>query len=105
MTAPLNLDALQALCDAATADDWRFRPSDQGGGVLMRGDPNASRKERHPQEFLQVCPLEDAAFIAAARSAVPALIQEVRQLRVRVDELQNSPGEDFGLPPFPIGGD
>lgn len=84
---PAELDALERLCEAATPARWRagavekhhvFARHDEGlaglGGerVLLR------MNEHFPHEA-------DAAFIAAAREAVPALIAEVRHLRTVVE--------------------
>jgi hypothetical protein len=67
-TPALDLDELQRLCDAATPGPW-----DVEDGVVLRkvGD---------------VIFVEDAAFIAAARDALPKLIARVRELEARVNE-------------------
>lgn len=78
-----ELSALQALCDAATPGEW-VRNETWGlvdAGCIVetataRGDP------RLRIATLSGAGIEaDAAFIAAARTALPALIAEVRRLR------------------------
>lgn len=69
----LDLDHLQALADAATEGPWTARAvypflveqGDAGFVSTNLADSTAA----------------DAAFIAAARTAVPELIAEVRRLR------------------------
>lgn len=87
----IDLDKLQALCDAATPPPWTVHkcgidgpvgldevisPGDvecmaycYGGSSTVRGDRLA----------------EDLQFIAAARTALPELIARVRELEARLD--------------------
>lgn len=67
----IDLDALEALAEAATPGPW-----EAVGFYVRLGDGFAvalanSRQEHSPS---------DAAFIAAARTAVPALVARVREL-------------------------
>ncbi|MEV4846109.1 hypothetical protein AB0K20_23190 [Micromonospora matsumotoense] len=66
---PLDLDALDALAAAATDGPWTAHPDGLVWSPLI-GDPVSG----------SVLP-EDAALIAAARNALPALVAEVRQHR------------------------
>lgn len=105
MTAPLDLDALRALADAATPGPW-FTPDSPRlqGAVSSRignrevqvasidGDA-AMHDERAAAVDIQRA---NAGFIAAARTALPTLIDEVRRLRAlalkwldEVDSLQD----------------
>lgn len=81
----LDLDAIEARANAATAGPWvqdleSFGHADVytqdasmfGGTVHTHDDP-------YPRGGFN--PAEDAAFIAAARQDVPALVAEVRRLR------------------------
>jgi hypothetical protein len=76
MTAPLDLDALLALAEAATPGPWRVTRM-----TLFGGSPGAQVDA--PGYCVADCcesdlPGADAAFIAAARTAVPELIEQVR---------------------------
>jgi hypothetical protein len=73
----LDLDALEALCNAATPGAWVR--SSLGFQVLTR---NAERSvcELNATESVG-SQIATADFIAASRAALPALIAEVRRLR------------------------
>lgn len=68
---PIDLDAAQALTDAATPGPWTFNgsefraPSPYNGFMLVRA----------------VCKDSDAEFIAQARTLVPALFAELLEAR------------------------
>lgn len=78
--SPAEIAALRKLADAATPGPWAVE--DERGEVVTRhwqgetpvvcGPPRARGWDLDP---------EDAAFIAAARTAVPALLDEVERLR------------------------
>jgi predicted RNase H-like nuclease (RuvC/YqgF family) len=75
-----ELDRLQALADAATPGEWQASTviagmitHDQHGWIAHC--PRGSCKETEQMAR------QDAAFIAAARAALPRLIAEVRRLR------------------------
>lgn len=75
-----ELARLQALADAATAGPWTAATTvDEYGQRLHTMDvlPLTSFGEIEPH---------DAAFIAASRDAIPALIAEVRRLRSAMRE-------------------
>lgn len=83
MTTPLtdaDLDQLDALAEAATPGPWHYNPNGKG----VEGDGWVRASDRG-HEFDVVTETywrkEDAAFIAAARLAIPALVAEVRRLR------------------------
>jgi hypothetical protein len=83
MPEPLNLDAVQALVDAATPGPWSAITSgvangdhwyicDEGESIAMiSANDGVNEDQREP----------DAEFIAATRTLVPALIAEVRRLQ------------------------
>lgn len=76
-----DLTDLQALAQAATPGPWI---ADEGHGLTADGDPLAAAGPYDdPAGFW--CH-EDAAFIAAARDAVPALIARVRKAEAERDE-------------------
>jgi len=79
----IDIDAARALCDAATPGPWVWFGDLSIGDVYL----SAGRKREvlwpsgmHTEGYLDVAP-EDAAFIAAARDLVPALLAEVERLR------------------------
>ena len=83
-----ELDALKALADAATPGPWEV---EHHSGILVDGVPSTcavlTSQEYDMASFgddLQG--YFDAAFIAAARAAVPALIAEVERLREELDD-------------------
>jgi hypothetical protein len=81
-TEPIDLDAAQALADAATPGPWTswrkipgvVRIETTTGDALIYRD---SLDEEDGQLITEA----DAEFIAAARTVVPALIAEVQELR------------------------
>jgi hypothetical protein len=102
-----NLILWQALADAATPGPWGWCPPDKGAservfllasctapGMLHEGTDHTfencgfpvlrcyevPEEEKDDQADLRPSPA-DAVFIAVAREAVPALIQEVRRLQ------------------------
>ncbi|MEV8339230.1 hypothetical protein [Leucobacter sp. NPDC077196] len=92
--AELDYDELQRLADAATEGPWKWthEPGDDEGAL------RSSSEERyvlcanglHTEGFIAVG-VADAEFIAAARSAVPALLDRVRELESqKVCEHQNA---------------
>ena len=83
-----DLDALQALCDQATPGPWHHCCADGGGcgGYFVWRDESADRMvdtSARGDGEKGGDPLDraDAAFIAAARTALPPLLDEVRRLR------------------------
>lgn len=79
-----ELNRLQALCDAATPGPWWV--SDDGLNDVWNGEeefaenliaPGCVRHGEAPSERIRA----DQDFIAAARTALPELIAEVRRLR------------------------
>jgi hypothetical protein len=82
----IDIDAARALCDAATPGPWVWFGDLSIGNMYL----SAGRKREvlwpsgmHTEGYLDVAP-EDAAFIAAARDLVPALLAEVERLRDQV---------------------
>lgn len=96
-TEPLDLDALKALDQAATPGPWTTPGPDTVGQWVIyddewtiaearaysHNDPMSNRPGARGPGYID--PDANAAFIAAARTAVPALIAEVDQLRVERD--------------------
>ena len=81
MTTDIDLDAIRRLTEAATPAPWTAHPD----GLVWPeriGDPVSGSVL-----------VEDAEFIAAARSAVPALLAEVRRMRAEWDRLVNERAE------------
>ncbi len=88
-TESLDLVALQALCDAASDGPWayeehevtpQFRHHSSIGGA--DGEVVGAFWDDDGDSYGGLCvEPEDAAFITAAREALPVLIAEVRLLR------------------------
>ena len=72
----LDLDAIEARAEAATPGPWRQTASRRGyRDVLQTPDTYADRM------IAKGCPNADAAFIAHARTDIPALVSELRAAR------------------------
>lgn len=101
------LDEIEALCDAATPGPWYPRRLDDDHAmslVAVSTVPDTGRGERWPDfaeseivaatlvqepRYVDVADEkwdENAAFIAMAREAVPALLAEVRRLTAMLAE-------------------
>jgi hypothetical protein len=84
-----QLQILRALCEKATPGPWEYHKSESGDGVLCpRGG--------YVVEVGHGTTNNDAAFIAAARDALPALLDEVERLRERLDDIQQHAEESEG---------
>jgi len=68
VSAPLDLEAIAALVEAATPGPWEPRKT-----VCGNSDPGASRQHA-----------ANTAFIAAAREAVPVLVDIAKRARALV---------------------
>jgi len=93
----IDLDKLQALCDAATNSPWAtsndgssenwavcYVGRDTGDVPWSVNTIGVRGSELHGDAE------HDAAFIAAARTALPELIAEVRRLSQSLDDLQQA---------------
>lgn len=74
----LDLDALDALCAAATAGPWVDDVTDVGDLIVKFPDDNYIYLGE--METTVGADHANAAFIAAARTALPALVARVRAL-------------------------
>jgi hypothetical protein len=89
VTAPLDLDAIEARAEAATEGPWQYdgmplREDAEYGHIVTGGGTPGSMREHQicwVGETLNLRAPEDAEFIAHARADVPALLAEVRRLR------------------------
>jgi hypothetical protein len=74
-----RLSELDALADAATPGPWLDKhwhdDEEMPHTVVYCGPPGARRR------MVRFVNLDDAAFVAAARAAIPELVAEVRRLR------------------------
>lgn len=73
-----ELKRLRALADAATPGPWVFKASGDSLRFSMRRPPGGTIAVALTAEP------EDVDFIAAARTALPALLDEVERLRAEV---------------------
>jgi len=101
MTEPVDLDAVEALCEAATPGPWVL-PVANVFRVIAPDEPHTNKKEgicpAYPWRI--VCDMgvpdgqgADARFIAEARTAVPALIARCRELTAERDRYMNIASE------------
>jgi hypothetical protein len=74
MPEPIDLDATQALADVASFGPWVVRKTVDGEILIDHGDGYTVGGTNTS---------EDAEFIAAARTLLPALVAELRAERVR----------------------
>ena len=79
-TVTAKLAEWEALADAATEGPW---DTDGGGASVGHGDKWVAHvvDQQEPNEPVQA--RADAEFIAAARTAMPALLKFVRKVRAR----------------------
>jgi hypothetical protein len=95
MTDPVDVDAARARANAATPGPWTAITSGRANGdhwyvcddsqglAMISSDDGINEDQREP----------DAVFIAAARSDVPALADEVDRLRAENEQLQELNGQ------------
>ncbi len=80
----IDLEAIKALCAAATEGPWRYVYSKEyrEHNVIVRVDDYYEDKEDTAYLFSEGCPTgkADAEFISSAREDVPALVAEVERL-------------------------
>src|SRR5262249_26982766 len=89
-----QLKEWSTLCDKATQGPWRWF-EDQYGNKFesATGETVAFAAPVGYQNSEILISPEDAAFIAAARTAVPALIDATARARTEVDDLRRMLGE------------
>lgn len=78
---PIDLEAIKARTDAATAGPWR--QTDEHGVIDAGAFPAIVADCGFAENAA------DAAFIAHARADVPALVAEVERLRVALEEIRD----------------
>ena len=82
-TEPIDLDAAQALADAATPGPWIWEHDQEDSWDSLDGPGGKSilwANGMHTEGWINA-DTADAAFIAEARTLVPALIAELREVR------------------------
>ena len=94
MTGPgaeIDLDAFQAICDAASPEPWE--PSSWPDAVIApaRKDFPQWLLEEHLRiwggpRIMQSLDVRDREFVMAARTVAPTLLAEVRRLREELHE-------------------
>lgn len=95
----LDLDELQRLCDAATPGPWEYDDDAQALSYDILGHLAGWVCAVHELPLEGACTRErNAAFIGAARDALPKLIARVRQLEQRIDKV-NALGNEFASDP------
>ena len=85
---PERLNELQALCDAASPAPWgTVENSVPSPAILLQFEWNEADQE-WDRNVGKINGVPDAAFIAAARTALPELIARVRELEADNDRLR-----------------
>lgn len=79
----LDIDALQRICDAATAGDWLVLQDHNGMKAVGYRDSAC----RGQVQVASYCTYPDAAFIASSRTAFPKALKEIRRLQHDVTQL------------------
>lgn len=97
-THPIDCDALRELAEKATPGPWHWGPpSDsawpQGDESLCAGEELVLYGWGYDASGIDGSD-EDRAFIAAARTALPALLDENTALRARIDVLRDQIGTE-----------
>jgi hypothetical protein len=82
--SPADLAALRALCEKATKPPWMEGTAGQTGVVHYDGDDVTHVATCHP---------DNAAFIAASRTALPRLLDELESARRERDEARELLGK------------
>ncbi len=89
MSEPIDLDAIEARADAATAGAWRVwsgtRPYDEAAVETAW----AYEGDEEVELVTDCCSVADAEFIAHSRTDVPALTARVRELEAYVSQFEN----------------
>ena len=84
-THPIDTEALRLLADAATPGPWHYIPGDHdlaSAGIDITAEGDSLTWDDHSGE---VFTHPDAEFIAAAREAVPALLDRIARLEAQSD--------------------
>jgi hypothetical protein len=80
------LEGLQKICDALESDGWKVK-DDLVGECVVDEHEQMIASWTHCYESCSISiTYENAIFIAAARSAIPKLLAEVRRLRKENDK-------------------
>lgn len=83
-----TLNDLEAMANAAVAGPWRakfYRPPEAVSGGIWFIEHGPADDLTECYDLLEDMPETTAAFIAAARTAVPELISELRRLRQELE--------------------
>jgi len=90
---PEEIAAIKALTDAATGGKWVCEPNTYAGRVWVQlgldGDMEPLFNVRNKLHYEQRG--HDAAFVAASREAVPALIKHIDELETIIARLSSIP--------------
>lgn len=81
----MDLDELKRLVEASTPGPWRVKQNNQRRMLVVCGVVDEDEDDRILEcEYME----EDAAFIAAARDAIPQLIALLEHQRARAERLE-----------------
>ncbi len=89
----LDLEELKALVNAATPGPWSDDQFDPYGAVISRAAPHAEWVGDYDGAVIgEAFSRKDAAFVAAARTAIVELIAEVERLQGELDSFERCDG-------------
>lgn len=95
-TEPLDLDAIEARATAATPGAWAYDQIPETGECRVIWDGNGAAERDSVYAITSGGSLAcNAEFIAHAREDVPALIAEVRRLRIARNEARDEAGAAY----------
>lgn len=80
MADPIDIEEARRLCDGATPAPWRYGALEFGGRCLM---------DAGGYVFAQIDDDGNGRFAAGARSTLPAALDEIEQLRAKLDRWRN----------------
>lgn len=93
---PLDLEAIEARSNAATAAPWEAVCDSTRPDIYTKSRDGGYMDEGHLLSMSKYENCDDAEFIAKARTDIPALIAEIR--RLRAEQPQNAGGTDDERP-------
>ena len=87
-----RIEELREMCEKATAGPWKCQAWDFTVCVTYKVEDLDGSQHWVPQNdyYIGGSPDDDAAFIAAARTALPELLDEVERLQAKVIEVNHN---------------
>jgi len=93
--SPEEIARLRALCKAATPGPWLQPLEDERGAIVSAAEPEVSLLGLDRDRMAIFVNEADADLVVAARTAMPALLDEVERLKAEVRSLCTYSVEDY----------